>query len=81
MAFVETSYLALRAVGGPGTNGWWAAARRRADAPDAVAALLHGRTRIELSAEEADAALAWAATVDGWTGAEPKPLLVHRTAA
>jgi hypothetical protein len=40
---------------------------------------MHGRTRIELTAQEADAALEWAATVDGWAEARPKPLLVHLT--
>jgi hypothetical protein len=77
MRLAETSYLALRAVDGAGANGWWAAARRRSDVPTAVGALLHGRRRVELTEAEAEAALAWATTVDGWADAEPKPLLVH----
>lgn len=70
--------MALRAVSGPTAEQWWSVARGRADVPTAVAALMGGRSRIELSAAEADAALAWAATVEGWANAEPKPLLVHR---
>jgi hypothetical protein len=73
--------MALRAVSGPTAEHWWSVARRRADVPTAVAALLGGRSRIELSAAEADAALAWAVTVDGWADAEPKPLLLHRAGA
>ena len=45
--------------------------------PPPVAGLLHGRTRVELNATEAQAVLAWAATVDGWAGSDPKPLLPH----
>jgi|tagenome__1003787_1003787.scaffolds.fasta_scaffold18668274_1 hypothetical protein len=77
----ESSYLALRSVPGPHAAAWWSAARVSHDVPEAVAALMHGRTRIELTAGEADEALAWAETVDGWAHAEPKPLLVHRTSA
>jgi hypothetical protein len=40
---------------------------------------MRGRNRVELTADEADAALGWAAAVDGWAYAEPKPLIVHRT--
>jgi len=63
----------------PAASRWWAAARRRADVPSAVAALLQGRTRVELTADEADAAMAWAETVDGWPDGDPRPLLVHRS--
>jgi len=44
-----------------------------------VATLMNGRNRVELNANEADEALAWAETVDGWADAEPKPLHVHRS--
>ncbi len=37
-----------------------------------------GRTRVELTAETAAQALAWAESVDGWGAADPKPLLIHR---
>jgi hypothetical protein len=79
MSPVESSYMALRVVAGPDADRWWSVARRSAGVPTPVAALMKGRTRIELSADEADEAMAWAATVDGWADAEPKPLLVHRT--
>jgi hypothetical protein len=50
------SYFALRAC--PGADGaqWWASARSAADsAPLAIRALPAGRTRVEVSAEEATA--------------------------
>jgi hypothetical protein len=81
MSPLELSYMALRAVSGPTAERWWSVARLRADVPAAVAALMGGRSRVELSTAEADAALAWAATVDGWAEAEPKPLLLHRAGA
>jgi hypothetical protein len=77
MSATESSYVALRAVRGHGTGAWWAAARASRDVPPPVAGLLHGRTRVELNATEAEAVLAWAATVDGWAGSDPKPLLPH----
>jgi hypothetical protein len=77
MSAVEMSYLVLRPAHSAETDGWWAAARRRADAPAAVAALMRGRSRIELSADEADATLLWAAALDGWADAEPKPLVLY----
>jgi hypothetical protein len=67
----------LRPAHSAETDGWWAAAGRRADAPAAVAALMRGRSRIELSADEADATLLWAAGLDGWADAEPKPLVLY----
>ena len=74
----ETSYKALRAVRGSDAEPWWwSAARRSSSVPPPLGALLQGRTRIEVSAEEADAALAWAERLDGWAEANPKPLLVH----
>jgi hypothetical protein len=61
---------------------WWSAARQRRDeAPAALLALLAGRTRVEVTGDEAAAALAWAQTVDGWSAAEPKPIFVHDPAA
>lgn len=73
----EGSYTALRASHGSDAETWWSAARRSSSVPPPLAGLLHGRTRIEVSAEEADAVLAWAAGLDGWAEANPKPLLVH----
>ena len=77
MAAAQHSYLVLRPARTGATDGWWAAARRRADAPSAVVALMRGRSRVELSADEADAALMWAAGLDGWADADPKPLLLY----
>jgi hypothetical protein len=71
------SYTALRIVSGSDAGTWLSAARDSDGVPRPVAALLGGRTRIEVSPEEANAAMAWAATLPGWTDADPKPLLVH----
>jgi hypothetical protein len=38
---------------------------------------VNGRTRVEVSIPEARVILAWAATMDGWADADPKPILVH----
>jgi hypothetical protein len=43
-----------------------------------LSALLAGRTRVEVSTAEADEVMAWAATVDGWSTANPKPIFIHR---
>jgi hypothetical protein len=64
--------LVLRAGREPalgGTRSAPAATRR------AIAALLAGRARVELSHDEAEQALAWAASVDGWDGADRKPVM------
>jgi hypothetical protein len=76
MSEVEVSYRVLRAD--RGAEAWWLAARRAGDAPPPLLGLLHGRSRVEVSNEEADAILAWAERVDGWADANPKPLFVHR---
>lgn len=70
------SYYALRVARGTSADAWWDAAGARRDAPYAIAALLAGRTRVELSHEEAKHALAWAASVDGWEGSELKPVIL-----
>lgn len=56
---------------------WWAAVRQRPDAPEAITTLLKGRRRVELTPSEAEQAMAWAGSVDGWGAAEPKPLFLH----
>jgi hypothetical protein len=71
------SYVAFRALPGPRTGAWWSAVRRSTDAPLPLAALVNGRTRVEVSIPEARVILAWAATMDGWADADPKPILVH----
>jgi hypothetical protein len=65
------SYVALRVRE---SETFWAAVRKRRDAPPAVGALLAGRSRIEVTRWEADQALAWASSIEGWN--ELKPLFV-----
>ena len=71
------SYCALRVAPGASADAWWSAASARHDAPPAIAALLAGRTRVELSHDEAMQALAWASTVDGWDGSELGSLVLY----
>jgi hypothetical protein len=77
MSTAELSYLVLRPAHSAETDGWWAAARRSADVPSSVLGLMRGRSRVELSADEANETLSWAAGIDGWADAEPKPLVVY----
>ena len=71
------SYYALRVSPGVQTTHWWASARAAgSNAPAAIRALLAGRARVEVSADEAAHVLAWARGLDGWTGDGP-PLRVH----
>jgi hypothetical protein len=77
MRTVEASYTALRATRGPSADAWWRAVRRSRNMPPPISALLNGRTRIELTTDELDAVLRWAATVDGWADAHPKPLVAY----
>jgi hypothetical protein len=72
-----SSYTVLRALP---SDAWWSGLHGRTDVPPPVAALLNGRRRVEVSAEEAEAALTWASTLDGWADLEPKPLLVYAPA-
>lgn len=74
------SYVALRISSRASGAAWWEAATRRRDAPAPVAALLRGRSRVEVSADEASRALAWAGALSGWATAEPKPLFLHQPA-
>jgi hypothetical protein len=75
------SYVALRIRPRASAAAWWEDAATRRDAPPPIAALLRGRTRVELTTEEAARALDWAGALAGWAGAEPKPLFVHEPAA
>jgi hypothetical protein len=70
-------YVALRVCPGASAPAWWEAARERRDRPVAVAALLAGRRRVELSPDEAASVLTWAGAIAGWSAADPKPLFVH----
>jgi hypothetical protein len=75
------SYSALRVCPRAAASDWWAAVRLRQDAPAAIAALARGRSRVELTADDAVTALAWAGATEGWGSAEPKPLFIHRPKA
>jgi hypothetical protein len=75
------SYAVLRVCPLSSAGEWWAAVRLRPDAPAAIVALSRGRSRIELTAADADAALAWAGAIDGWGSAAPKPLFIHGATA
>lgn len=77
MSLGEPSYLVLRVAERADANAWWSEARGRRDAPPAIAALLAGRTRVELDEHEADHALAWARSLPGWPGEEPEPLFLY----
>jgi hypothetical protein len=71
------TYCVLRARPRDWAEPFWEAAEKRSDTPDAIRAFLAGRMRVELSRAEAAEALDWAAAVDGWADAEPKPLFVY----
>jgi hypothetical protein len=72
------SYYALRVDARVDAPRWWAAARRAiALAPPAVRAILAGRSRVEVTAEEARAALAWARALVPGDADAPSPLRVH----
>ena len=77
----DASYYALRARPTATADAWWRAVRRRRDAPHAIAVLLAGRVRLELSRDEAERALAWAASVEGWERSEPKPVALYAASA
>jgi hypothetical protein len=73
----HVSYFALRVDPRADADIWWSAVRRRTDAPPAIAALLGGRARVELTREEAGHAMAWAGGIDGWPDTDSKPLIVY----
>jgi hypothetical protein len=58
------SYFAVRRRLGPDADAWWAAARHRTDVPGCLFAMLAGRERVELTRDEAIAALEWADGLD-----------------
>ena len=63
----EKSYVALRIRSHAQASPWWEAAQRAADtAPPAMRSILAGRSRVELSAAEAQDAIAWASNLEGW---------------
>ena len=73
------SYYALRVCPRAHATRWWASAREGAAAPPAIAAILAGRSRVEVSAEEAVDALAWARKLPGWEDDSLAPLWVYPT--
>jgi len=81
-AISETSseyhaFYALRVCPQSTADAWWSAVRARHDIPPAIGALVRGRTRIELTRDEAGEAMAWARRLEGWADAQPKPLHVY----
>ena len=71
-------YFALRVCPRALTSPWWPAARRAAtSAPPAIRSILAGRRRVELSADEAHAALEWARALEGWDAQPQAPLHVY----
>jgi hypothetical protein len=74
------SYVVLRICPAASATAWWEAARQRRDAPPPIAALIRGRSRIEVTPDEAAGALAWAGALAGWPTTDPKPLFVHEPA-
>ncbi len=78
-ARTNASYYALRVRPEAGAPDWWAAAHAAGnDAPPPIRAVLSGRSRVEITAEEAVLAIHWASRLSGWddTGG-PKPLFVY----
>jgi hypothetical protein len=77
----QRTYSALRVRSRASAPAWWRAASERQDAPAAIASLLGGRTRVEVTTDEGLRALEWAAGVAGWAGADPKPVFLHEPVA
>ena len=75
------SYYALRVSPDADAGPWWESARGAGSAaPPPIRALLAGRSRVELTAHEAESVLAWARTLDGWDVDGHAPLRVHPAA-
>jgi hypothetical protein len=75
------TYYALRVCPVADAPAWWRAARAvAADAPPAVRAILAGRSRVEVTAAEAAAAIAWASALAGWDNDSLTPIWVYSTA-
>ena len=71
------SYFALRVAPLGRSSRWWASAEAAFEnAPPAIRTLLSGRSRVEVSSDEALEALAWAATLEGW-GEGPRALWIY----
>ena len=70
-------YCVLRVCASAPAEAFWAALRAEPEVPPALAVLLAGRIRVELTRREATEALAWASGVSGWDSADPKPLFLY----
>jgi hypothetical protein len=77
---VLVTYSALRVGSRSSARDWWTTASRRRDAPPAITSLLGGRTRVEVTRDEAVHALAWASGIAGWPEAGPTPVFLHEPA-
>lgn len=73
----ETGMYALRLSDRARGSAWLEHARSAHDSPPAIRAVLNGRLRVELTAEEAWAALGWARKVDGWDADSRPPLWIY----
>jgi hypothetical protein len=71
------SYCVLRVCPRAAADAFWSALRAEREIPDAIAVLLAGRIRVEITHQEAAEALAWAARISGWDSADPKPLFIY----
>ncbi len=72
------SYYALRVSPGVEATQWWSCALAAgATAPAPIRAILAGRLRVEVTAEEAEHVLAWARAIDGWAGDGAPPLRIY----
>jgi hypothetical protein len=71
-------YYALRVHDRAESSEWWASARAATTLPPpAIWAILAGRGRVELTADEALAAISWASALAGWDAGERAPLRVY----
>ena len=73
----RSSYCVLRVCADADAYAWWLAVRRRQDVPEAISVLLAGRVRVEVSRDDAERALEWAAHIDGWADAKAKPVCLY----
>jgi hypothetical protein len=71
------TYCVLRVCPRASAEAFWSALRAQSQIPPAIAVLLAGRIRVELTRQEATEALVWASGISGWDTAEPKPLFLY----
>jgi hypothetical protein len=72
------SYYALRVCERADASLWWASVRRALpDVPEPIRAILAGRSRVEINADEAWAVLAWARKLEGWDSHGDTPLWIY----